>query len=247
MADRDRIAGLGGGFEAVVLAGGLGARIRSVAADRPKVMIEIAGRPFLEILLERLEAGGLTRVILATGYLHSMVESHFGTRFRNIEIVYARESQPLGTGGAVWNALRSATQDDVLVCNGDTFFDVDLRAFYQFHLSMKSDASMALKRMRNFDRYGTVQIDKERIVGFREKQPAQEGWINGGVYLLHRPSLRRFPMPGKFSIESDFFEKCVKQLRIGAFVSDAYFIDIGIPEDCARAQIELQKDGKRQE
>lgn len=230
------------GFEAVVLAGGLGTRIRSVAADRPKVMVEVGGRPFLEILLGRMMRRGLRRAILATGHMHEFIESHFGARFGDVEIAYSRETHPLGTGGAVWKALEAAAQEDVFVFNGDTFFDVDLGGFHSFHKSVGANASMALKPMRDFDRYGTVQVQGTRITGFREKQPAREGLINGGIYLLNRRSLAKLEMPEKFSIERDFFEGYAVRVYIGAYVCDGYFIDIGVPEDYARAQVELGAD-----
>jgi len=231
------------GFEAVILAGGLGTRIRSVVSDRPKVMIDVGGRPFLEILLERMMRRGLRRVILATGYMHERIESRFGARFGDVEIVYSRETHGLGTGGAVWKAIQAASQEDVFVFNGDTFFDIDLAAFHSFHKSAGADACMALKPMRGFDRYGTVQVEGTRITGFREKQPTGEGLINGGIYLLNRKNLAKLEMPETFSIEKDFFEKYAGQIHIGAFICDGYFIDIGIPEDYERARAELLSSG----
>ena len=230
------------GFEAIVLAGGLGTRLRSIVVDRPKVMLEIGSRPFLEILLERMIPRGLHRAILATSHMHPIIESYFGTQFRGVKIDYAREDQPLGTGGAVWNALQTASEEDVLVLNGDTLFDIDLYDFHRFHKEIRADASIALKPMRNFDRYGTVELTNGRIKAFREKRPTKEALINGGVYLLNRASITKLVMPERFSIETDFFEKYTTRLRICGYVSDAYFIDIGIPEDCERARRELGRD-----
>jgi D-glycero-alpha-D-manno-heptose 1-phosphate guanylyltransferase len=227
------------GFEAIILAGGLGKRIRSVVNDRPKVMIEIAGRPFLQILLDRIISRGVRRVILATGHLHHNIEQYFGRQYRNVEIIYSREATPLGTGGAIWKALEAAEQQDVFSFNGDTLFDVDLRELYRFHKGSSADASMALKPMHHFDRYGTVQVEDGRITGFCEKRSAKEGLINGGVYLLNKPRLTQLPMPDNFSMETDFFEKYTAQLSLAGYVSDTYFIDIGVPEDYKRAQEEL--------
>jgi D-glycero-alpha-D-manno-heptose 1-phosphate guanylyltransferase len=241
VADRGRLAGLKRGmeFEAIVLAGGLGTRLRSLVSDRPKVMFEIGNRPFLEILLERMIPRGLRRAILTTGHLHPIIESYFGTQYRSVKIDYAVENQPLGTGGAVWKALQVASQEDVLVFNGDTLFDIDLSEFHRFHKETRADASIALKPMRNFDRYGTVELTNGRIRAFCEKRPTEEALINGGVYILNKPSMARLAMPERFSIETDFFEKYTTSFRICGYVSDAYFIDIGIPEDCERAQREL--------
>lgn len=230
------------GFEGIFLAGGLGTRMRARQAGKPKVMMEVGGRPFLEILLKHAMGCGLRRAILATGYRHECIESHFGNRFRDVEILYSRESRPLGTGGAVWKALRIASDEDVFIFNGDTFFDVDLAEFYAFHKSTGAGASMALKPMRDFDRYGTVEVEGDRITGFREKQRTARGLINGGIYLLNRRKLAAFAMPQAFSIETDFFEKYAAEIRIGAFIRDGYFIDIGVPEDYERAQREIGRN-----
>jgi D-glycero-alpha-D-manno-heptose 1-phosphate guanylyltransferase len=227
------------GFEAIVLAGGLGTRISSVVADRPKVMAQVGGRPFVEFLLGRMARQGLTRVILATGHLHALLEAHFGERWGGLEICYSREDRPLGTGGAVWKALEMAVADDVFVLNGDTFFDIDLLALFRCHRTLAADATLALKPMRNFERYGAVDLKAGRIIRFREKRKTDQGLINGGVYLIDRGLPAQFPMAGRFSLESDFFEQKVEEITIGGFVSDGYFIDIGLPEDLARAQLEL--------
>lgn len=227
------------GFEAIILAGGLGTRIRSLVADRPKVMVDVGGRPFLEMLLERAAHGGVTRAILATGYLHESVATHFGSRWGEIDIVYSIDDKPLGTGGAVWKALQAAARADVFVFNGDTFFDVDLRSFRQFHHSHRNDVTLALKPMRHFDRYGTVTLANGRVTGFHEKRFAEEGLINGGVYLINRRCAGRLMMPKTFSLEADLLEKKVDELKIGGYVSDGYFIDIGMPEDYGRAQRDL--------
>ena len=227
------------GFEAIVLAGGLGTRISSVLPDLPKVMADVGGRPFLEFLLEMAARNGVTRAILATGHLHAPVERHFGNRWAGIEIAYSFERQPLGTGGAVRLAMKMAAQDDLFVLNGDTFFDADLRALDQAHKSAAADVTIALKRMKNFSRYGAVDFRDGFITGFHEKRHTEEGCINGGIYLVDRARLERFDLPEKFSLEIDFLERRASELRIAGYVSDGYFIDIGVPEDYARAQREL--------
>ncbi|MBZ5497868.1 MAG: nucleotidyltransferase family protein [Acidobacteriia bacterium] len=228
-------------FEAIVLAGGLGTRIRSVASDRPKVMVDVGGRPFLEILLDRMAQNGVARTILATGHLHELIKEHFGERRGTMAIRYCVEDRPLGTGGAVWKALKMTSRNDVFVFNGDTFFDVDLPRFYEFHRSMRADLTLALKPLRNFERYGTVALDDGRITGFREKKKTAAGLINGGVYLLNRQGIERFVFPEEFSLETDFLEKMADEITIAGFVHDGYFIDIGVPEDYARAQQELPR------
>jgi D-glycero-alpha-D-manno-heptose 1-phosphate guanylyltransferase len=226
-------------FEAIVLAGGLGTRISSVSSDRPKVMLDVGGRPFLEILLDWMAQKGVARAILATGHLRQFIEEHFGDRWGDLEIRYSMEDRPLGTGGAVWKALTMASLDDVFVFNGDSFFDVDLSGLHEFHQSIGADVTLALKPMHDFERYGTVVLRDGRITVFREKKQTDAGLINGGVYLMNRRLVGRFDFPERFSLETDLFEKMVDDLIIGGYVRDGYFLDIGVPEDYARAQKEL--------
>ena len=224
-----------------MLAGGLGTRLRDVVPDRPKAMVEVAGRPFLEILLDRMSRSGFAKIVLATGHLHEVIERHFGYSWAGMEIVYSVDDHPLGTGGAAWQALKLTSRSDVFLINGDTFFNVDFAALHRFHRSLGADVTLALKPMKNFDRYGTVELKDGRITGFREKTKTEEGLINGGVYLLSRQVSLGLSFPERFSIEMDFLEKKVGEITIGGFVQDAYFIDIGIPDDYARAQWELPR------
>jgi len=226
-------------FEAIVLAGGLGTRLSPVVVNRPKAMVDVGGRPFLELLLDRMARNTVVRVILATGHFHECIEEHFGSQWKGIGICYSVEAHPLGTGGALWKALSLATVNDVFVFNGDTYFDVDLPRLYEFHRDIGADVTLALKPMRNFDRYGTVDLKDSRVTGFREKAKVQEGLINGGVYLMNRSAIQRFAVPEKFSLETDFLETKVSDITIAGFIQDSYFIDIGVPDDYTRAQREL--------
>jgi D-glycero-alpha-D-manno-heptose 1-phosphate guanylyltransferase len=226
-------------LEAIILAGGLATRLSSVISDRPKAMVDVAGRPFLEILLDRIAINGVARAILATGHMHNLIEAHFGSRQGDLEILYSVENHPLGTGGAVWQALKLATRNDVLVINGDTLFDVDLQAFYRFHRDLQAGITLALKPMQDFDRYGTVELKEGRIVGFREKTRTDKGLINGGIYLLDRRAIEQYAFPEVFSLEHDLLEKKLGEITVGGFVHNGYFIDIGVPEDLIRARQEL--------
>lgn len=145
------------------------------------------------------------------------------------------EHTPLLTGGAVKLALERCTEPDVFVLNGDTYFDVDLPAMLAQHQMRQADFTMAVKHMRDFDRYGTVVYDVEGIHAFHEKGPCQDGWINGGVYCLQRHVLEGVSVV-KFSLEQDFLEQQVGKLSLQAFPSEGYFIDIGVPEDYYRAK-----------
>lgn len=228
-------------FEAIILAGGLGTRIRSVVPNLPKAMVDVGGHPFLEILLGGLARNHVARVILATGHLHQAISAHFGNRWGSVELQYSVENRPLGTGGAVWKAMEMASRHDVFVLNGDTYFDVSLNELHDFHRSAGADVTLALKPMPSVGRYGTVQLKDGRVAGFREKRKGRKGLINGGVYLLNRHVAERLAFPESFSLETDFLEKKVKEITIAGFVHEGYFIDIGVPEDYARAKRELPR------
>ena len=222
-------------MECVVLAGGKGTRLRSVVSDLPKCMAPVAGRPFLAWLLDDLREAGFDHIILSLGYKHEAVEAWVATRPDRDSITCVVEEEPLGTGGGVRLALRQAREDTVFILNGDTFFGVDYPAMQAFHRQSGAQATLALKPLRDFDRYGEVTLDGEgRITAFREKRPCAEGLINGGVYLLQREALAE--MPDRFSLEKDYFEPQAESAGLAGFRSEGYFIDIGIPADYARAQ-----------
>ena len=221
-------------MECVVLAGGMGTRLRSAVAQLPKCLAPVAGRPFLAWLLDDLREAGFDHIILSLGYRHEDVAEWVASRDDRDAVTCVVEKEPLGTGGGVRLALREAVQEEVFVLNGDTFFGVDFAAMQAFHRQSGATATLALKPMRDFDRYGEVSCDADgRITAFHEKQPCREGLINGGIYLLRRDALET--MPDKFSLEKDYFESLATQGRLAGFRSEGYFIDIGIPADYARA------------
>ena len=222
-------------MECVVLAGGMGTRLRSVVAELPKCLAPVAGRPFLAWLLDDLRGAGFDHIILSLGYRHEAVEDWVATLPGRDSITFVVEKEPLGTGGGVRLALEQAREERVFVLNGDTYFGVDFRAMQSFHQQSDAKATLALKPMRDFDRYGEVLCDEDgSVTAFREKQPCAAGLINGGIYLLRRDALRA--MPERFSLEKDYFEPLAAAGALAGFRSDGYFIDIGIPEDYARAQ-----------
>ncbi|MCS7206107.1 MAG: nucleotidyltransferase family protein [Leptospiraceae bacterium] len=225
--------------QALILAGGFGTRLRSVVKDLPKPMAPIQGKPFLEYLLTYLETNGIRKVILSVGYLKEKIMEHFGSRFLGMEIVYSPEDQPLGTGGALKQALNLLEQEFFLL-NGDTFFAVNLKDMFEFHKKKQSHFTIALKQIDDCKRYGSVLLDDDgRIVQFIEKREGIECLINGGVYLLSRALVESISLKAPFSLERDFLEKTYKEKKFYGFVSDGYFIDIGIPEDYQRADREL--------
>jgi D-glycero-alpha-D-manno-heptose 1-phosphate guanylyltransferase len=226
--------------EAVVLAGGFGTRLRSVVQDLPKPMAPVGERPFLAIVLDELVAAGMQRCVLAVGYKADAIEAYFGADYRGMALAYSVEEDPLGTGGGIRQAVEQIHGDACLVLNGDTLFRVDLALLGRRFLEQDSLLTAALKAMRDFDRYGTVVLNEQGVItGFREKQPMAEGLINGGVYALHKDLFAGKELPAKFSFEQEILEAEVGQGRFHGEVFDAYFIDIGIPEDYARAQVEL--------
>jgi D-glycero-alpha-D-manno-heptose 1-phosphate guanylyltransferase len=231
--------------EAIILAGGLGTRLRTAVPDLPKCMAPVAGKPFLEWLIGWLTVQGIGRVIFSLGYKHEVVDEFLRSRYKDLTYKIVVESDPLGTGGAIRKAVDVVREENVLVLNGDTFFKVDLAAMSGFHITKKGDCTLALKPMKNSDRYGVVEINNENAVtAFREKQWYDESLINGGVYALHVTPFIKMKFPEKFSFEKDYLEKNFPSGRIIGFVQDKYFIDIGVPEDFKKAgnELPLQND-----
>ncbi len=230
-------------MEAIILAGGFGTRLQSVVRDLPKPMADINGSPFLKYLLNYLFSYSVGRIILSVGYKWQTVQDFFGAEYREIPIHYVVEDTPLGTGGAIKESLKSCNEDDIVVLNGDSFFDVDLNEFRQKHRELKADLSMALKPMTHFDRYGTVRVEEEYVVSFTEKGYQDFGYINGGVYILRKDLLNSINQK-TFSFELDFLQMKMDSVKMGAYISDTYFIDIGIPGDYSKAQKDLEEQFK---
>lgn len=226
-------------MQAVILAGGLGTRLRPVAPDVPKPMVAVAGKPFLDHLLHYLEGQGIDEAVLSVGYLSEQIISHYGDQFGAIRISYAIEASPLGTGGGLALALAQTSQSSVFVVNGDTWLELEYRAMHAAHSAAGAWISIAAKQMDDASRYGRLRIEAGRITGFEARGGAGTGVINAGVYLVDRDAIltqMRIGLPEKFSFETDFLEARVGQLRPMAFLSTARFIDIGVPEDYHRAQ-----------
>lgn len=221
-------------MQAIILAGGFGTRLQSVVSDVPKPMAPICNKPFLYYLLDDLAKQGFKKVVLAVGYKKEYIIDYFGTNFKGMEICYSIEEEPLGTGGCVKKAMSLISDEFVFVLNGDTMFNIDFNK-----MSKLNNISIACKKMFDFNRYGEVNILNNKIVSFQEKKYVKEGYINGGIYYLPKSIFNKFDLPNKFSLEKDFFESYINELDILAFLSDDYFIDIGIPDDFNKAQIDF--------
>ncbi|MEG6512209.1 nucleotidyltransferase family protein [Desulforamulus ruminis] len=225
-------------MEAIILAGGFGTRLRQVVPDLPKPMAPVAGRPFLDILLTSLSRKGFQRVVLSLGYMADKIVSHFGPQFTGMELVYEIEQTPLGTGGAVRQSIRRCYTDHVFVFNGDTFLDLevaDVEAHWQAHCK----PIIVAREVPDSGRYGRLEKSDGRVIGFSEKGVHGPGLINAGCYVLPTKILDGFALGQPFSLEADFLAKTVQFQQFDLFVTSGHFIDIGVPEDYARAQTEL--------
>ncbi len=236
--------------EAIILAGGLGARLRSAVPELPKCMAPVGGQPFIRYVTDYFRKAGIGHFIFALGYKNTHFDKFFveffpsggfdGDGYRTGSYSVSLEQEPLGTGGAIRQACTLAKTETVLVLNGDTFFRIGLEALSAFHAEKDADCSLCLKPMRDFDRFGVVELDeKQRVTTFREKQHYASGLINGGVYALNKQRFLDEDLPEKFSFEKDYLEKGDRSLY--GLVQDTYFIDIGIPEDYRRVQEEINQ------
>ena len=193
-------------MEAIILAGGFGTRLKSVVSDVPKPMapMDEDGTPFLSYLFTFLKKNGITHVVLSIGYMGDVIKQFFAKRHQDISIDYSIENTPLLTGGAIKKALSFCSDDNIFVLNGDTFFDVNLLSMQQKHQSDNADLTIAIKEKSDFDRYGTVIFDNQRITAFREKTYCKSGWINGGIYCMKRELLHDITLQ-RFSFEKDWY------------------------------------------
>ena len=231
--------------EAVVLAGGLGTRLRSVVSDVPKPMAPVAGRPFLELLLGHLARNGFDRVVLSVGHLADVIQGHFGDAWRGLALDYAREDVPLGTGGAIREALARCSAGHVHVFNGDTFLGLDC-AETEALWAARGLPLIVGRQVADTARYGCMEVDAEgRILRFLEKSAAGgPGLINAGCYVLPRGIVEDFPAREHFSFETDYLREAVGRRHLLALCTDGEFIDIGTPEDYARAQTLLAEEAR---
>ena len=229
-------------MKAVVLAGGLGTRLRERVSQLPKPMAPVAGRPFLAWVIDALIRDGFHEIVLSVGYRWEAIRDHFGATYRGASIGYAVEVEPLGTGGAVALAFAEAglaATDAALVLNGDTYLNLDFAALRDWYFKSPASAAMVLRAVDDTARYGSVEFAGELVTGFAEKARSGPGLINAGVYILRADVFARFGLAGRFGLEADLLQRHCASLAPRAHVTSAYFIDIGVPQDYDRAQTEL--------
>ena len=227
--------------QAVFLVGGLGTRLKDRTRATPKPMLEVGGRPFLEYLLDEAARHGFGEILLLAGHFGQQIEERYdGRDWRGARIKVLREPEPLGTGGALRFALPHLA-DQFLFANGDSFFDINLRELPL--ILPQNGLAMALRDVVG-DRYGRVRLQDGKVMSFHAPEEGMEGPINGGVYVLSRAVAQAVPQ-GKVSLEGDVFPVLAARGRIHGKIFDGYFIDIGVPDDFERAQIELPRRTRR--
>ncbi len=221
--------------QAIILAGGLGTRLGKLTQETPKPLLAVAGKPFLEHLVNKLKSCNVTEVILSVGYLAEKIIEYFsdGKDF-GISIDYVIEKKPAGTGGGVLLA-KQQLKENFFVLNGDTYFDVDLLDLASFHEHTNATVTMALRHLYDTERFGTVVLDRGYITGFAEKEKAGAGLINGGIYAMQRSVVEYFPGKPFISLEKDIFPCITEKRLLAAKEYDSFFIDIGLPETLKQA------------
>jgi len=223
---------------AVILAGGFGTRLQPIVSDRPKVLAEISGRPFLAYLLDQLVSAGIRKAVLCTGYMADMVRDCFGDTYNSLRLLYSKEETPLGTGGAIRLALPHISSDVVLVMNGDSYINVGLDIFLDWFFEENRQAALLLTKVNNTSRYGRIGLDKNKKIEFFEEKGnnSGSGWINAGIYLINKSLINRIPPHQPYSLEKQFFPELAGD-RLFGFCFEGQFIDIGTPESYAKAEV----------
>ena len=222
-------------MEAIILAGGFGKRLQKIVGAIPKPMAPVNNRPFLDYLLDYLIINKVKSVIFSVYYKYNLIKKHYGNSYKGITISYSIDNAELGTGGAINAALLMACDDHVLVINGDTYFDVNLKNLFKEHYKNDNDITFSLKPMKNFNRYGFVKTDLNgEVLSLEEKKYRVEGEIDGGIYLIKKTIFSEYENNKKFSF-NDFIVTNLKNLKVGSLLCDKLFIDIGTPEDYEKA------------
>lgn len=212
----------------LILSGGMGTRLRSLVSDRPKILADVNGRPFVSYILEKLDRDGAKDVVLCTGYMADRVEETLGDLYKGLSLRYSVETSALGTGGALRNALPMIRSDVVLVLNGDSLTDASFLSFVSWFFEEKRTAALLLTWMEETGRFGRVLHNRDgHIVSFMEKIESQgPGWINAGVYLMNRNLIEAIPVNTFYSLENDLFPD-LSGKDLHGYPCRSSFIDIG--------------------
>ncbi len=250
------------GTNILILGGGSGKRLRPAVSDRQKVLAEVSGRPFITYILDQIETAGGEKVILCTGYMGEQFETILGRKYKSLSLHYSREDEPLGTAGAIRNALDLITSDTVILLNGDSYCDIALPSLLAWHFDKNAACTLSLARMPDVSRYGSVNFDANHLVtSFSEKTlSGKRGWINAGIYCLCREIISCLPENKNISLEKDIFPALLPIKKINkftklfsnllidkgffAFPQDVEFIDIGIPSSYKEAENFFRLHGK---
>lgn len=232
---------MGPTLDCIILAGGMGTRLRSVVADRPKPLALINGVPFLALPIHTLAASRLVRkAVIAVSYKAEAIIDYCRSNTSPLPIEFSYEKEPLGTGGGVKRALELTDSENVLILNGDSFLEFSLKGMHEQHLVDSVLATLLYTHVDDAARFGRLEIEKQKVVAFKEKTPSSPpGFINAGVYLFKRSIFENFSFPDEFSLERDLFPKLIP-VGIGAFRAPGPFIDIGTPDSYLEAQTVLQ-------
>lgn len=228
-----------------ILAGGLGTRLANTLPGQQKVVAKVREYPFLEYILSQLNKAGFWNVVICTGYLSDQVEKALSSSYKSLKLNFSKEPSPLGTAGAIRLALSNLESEDILVTNGDSFLDINLKKLWKFHNEKGANGTIALTEVSDTSRYGRVELDEnDQIVSFEEKKENRgAGYINGGIYIFKRSLLLEIPEDKNVSFEKDMFPKWIKKGLCG-FKSKGKFIDIGTPQSYKMAEEFFSQNAK---
>ena len=225
-------------MEALILVGGLGSRLGGLVKDCPKPLVKISGKPFLIWVLDYLSKQGISRVIMATGYMSEKIKKTIGDNWNGMSVNYVFEKELLGTGGAIKNALKHIKNNSFFILNGDTWLSLNYSQFMNEVIQFDCNVGIALAQTQNSNRYGQVKIENQYVTEFSEKKENLSNYINAGVYFVKNKEKLSFPSASIFSFEKDMLVLLAKKEKIFGFTKTSNFIDIGVPEDYFRAEQE---------
>lgn len=225
--------------EIIILCGGQGTRLRSVLNETPKILAPIGERTFLDFLISIYLKKGIEKFIFSTGFMHERILEYLEKHYSHLNFLCLVEEQPLGTGGAIVQSLKSCNTDHVIIANGDSFADFSIHKLWEDHIASNDETTILVTSVDDAFRYGTIELDSNRVRSFKEKGVHGPAWINAGVYLIDKNQFLNKVYTTSFSFENEYLLPKAADNILKASIQSGYFIDIGIPEDLRKAQIEL--------